>query len=90
MSELSKWIEEHIDNLELLPWQKAMLEAHMDGKTLSVGFGCRAERRYTQDVCAAAAIACGQTVRFVAASQEEAEQARRRALRLLDKLDGRP
>lgn len=76
--------------LELTSWQREALSRFFDGKPvrlLDPNAALMRERAYRRDLWAAAAIASGQPVQFVALDSERSENARQRALALLDRMD---
>ena len=80
-------------SLELQPWQVECLERWRGGeiRRLSIGElgrrGYNARKQLMLDVVAAHAIASGESVRILAPTRERAEEARQRALSVLDTLD---
>ena len=76
--------------LELTPWQRDFLQQTYDGepvRLVNLNVSRMVARRHVRDMWAAAAIASGEPVQFVATSPEQEEAARQRVLTLLDRVD---
>jgi hypothetical protein len=69
-----------LDRFDLEPWQRQVIEAQLRGERVIMS-GRRQGRQHTGDCLAAAVIASGVPVTF------SAEEARQRALGLLEQLD---
>jgi hypothetical protein len=94
MGDIREFVEklhEQIGGMALEPWQVDFMERMYRGERvvlLGSGQSHRAHRRRCIDIMAAAAIAAGDSVAFVSTTPQAGEEARQRALAILDRLDG--
>jgi hypothetical protein len=75
-----------LDRFDLEPWQRQVIEAQLRDERVMMS-GPRQGRQHVGDCLAAAVLATGVPVNFTSTSPARAEEARQRALALLDGLD---